>query len=328
MARRACQMPFRAAILIAAVSFAAAIGEAFVSSGPVTSNALHNPGMLSIQAPVVARSRAQDSASLWKAGASLALLGLAVGLRPKPRQAKTHVVKLACASTTFFEQPRVTEIAKEIPTVTNLIDVTEHKLEQPRSCMEALEVPTIGSESCTRRPTLHAARCAGSSRFAGARGSRPRHARADRSAHRAVGERLVERPVPVVVPRSFDASSVRSKIQQGLRIPQSLRCGARSTQATHVCGSRTRGSIIEVEHVLQQAYDNSFEPAIYKMLSCSRFRTSGLSRRLILLARFVGWEMMLCSCRDGGVDSGGCGPPASRGTPPRCLEVHVCCLSI
>ncbi|CAE7601205.1 Cacna1h [Symbiodinium sp. CCMP2592] len=296
MARRVCQMPFRAATVIAAVSFAAAIGEAFVSSGPVTSNALHSPGMLSIQAPVVARSRAQDSASLWKAGASLALLGLAVGLRPKPRQAKTHVVKLACASTTFFEQPRVTEIAKEIPTVTNLIDVTEHKLEQPRSCMEAQEVPTIGSESCTRRPTLHAARCAGSSRFAGARGSRPRHARADRSARRAVGQRLVERPMPVVVPRSFDASSVRSKIQQGLRIPQSLRCGARSTQATHVCGSRTRGSIIEVEHVLQQAYDNSFEPAIYKMLSCSRFRTSGLSRRLILLARFVGWEMMLCSC--------------------------------
>ena len=24
-----------------------------------------------------------------------------------------------------------------------------------------------------------------------------------------------------------------------------------------------------------EAYDNSFEPAIYKMLSCSRFRTSG-----------------------------------------------------
>ena len=27
---------------------------------------------------------------------------------------ETHVVKLACGSTTFFEQPRVTEIAKAI----------------------------------------------------------------------------------------------------------------------------------------------------------------------------------------------------------------------
>ncbi|CAE7206814.1 Cacna1h [Symbiodinium pilosum] len=298
----------------AAVSFAAAVGEAFVTSGPVTSSTLRSPGALSIQAPVAACSRAPESAPLLKAGASLALLGLAAfGLRPKRRAAKTHVVELACCrSSTIFEPPRMVQNVaahEEITMVTDLIDLSQSPaVESGSECAQRPEVSL--NSSCIPRATPRAARCVGGHRFAGARRGRPQ-AHAGRSARRAVGERLMERPPPAVVPPSFDASSLRSKIQQGLRIPQSLRCGARSSHATHVCGSRTRGSIIEVEHVLQQAYDNCFGPAITKMLSC--------------LNGFQAPCLAPCTVRRSGGDavwpSGrGCGCGGLRST---CIQVHA-----
>jgi len=290
MARRTSENTlYRVAALIAAVSLAAAAGEAFVASGPSAPYALRSPSHANVQVPVsTARVQSSTSAPWWKAGASIALLSMAaVGLRTKPRAAKTHVVRLACSS--IPEAPVVREVAmpaQEMPMVVNLIDMDSPP---QMSVATAPAVPTLEDHvevSATQAAATFtgptAARFIGGSRF---RSSRARHAaRFGRSARRAVGQRLVEGPTKVVLPTSFDVSRLRTQIQNGLRIPQSLRCGRRGARALHVCGAKTRGSMIEVEHVLQQAYlsfrtSNRQDALVLPWTSSAKLETIGTVRR-------------------------------------------------
>jgi len=262
MAGRRSTAPSRMHCLAAAAAaiflLATTLGDAFVVNAPAPSVA-PTLGASLAKSPVAAAkpSMVQNSTSMLSVAAAGALLCMACsGLRrSKPKSFQIHAV--TCRAVAPMNSPAPKQLQQPIHSPapmqlepSNLIDLESPVLtsavssEQPAALAtpqitapvaETLPVtpvataPTVAATPITepatssRRAGLPGSFVGGARRCRSQRSRTARAAFASRAEHRAVGKRLKSSPVYEVAAPSYDASTVRHRIQQGLRFCPSLR---------------------------------------------------------------------------------------------------------